>query len=335
MQRPGYRNFKKPYAKQRGIALIIILFIVALASITAISMMETQQFDIARTNNVLNYKQLFYNGLGAEQWARGILKQDMLRDKQGKHTDNLTENWAQPLGETAIDNGSISGQIEDLQGRFNINNLQTKADASIEEISRVKRQVDLFNRLLKVLEIKEPITNAIMDWLDSDSDPRFPGGAEDSEYLSYNPAYRTANRKMVSPTELLQIKGVTQEIFAKLRPFICTLPEYTVININTAPKEIITALSDQISSENALSFTEDRKLKIYTANKDFIDEMKKIAKDPNKLEATLGPLIGIASQYFLVQANIQTDTIRITLMSVIQRKDTGETRLIYRGLGEY
>lgn len=328
-------NRKSPHTGQRGVALVTILLVVALATITAVAMTETQQFDIARTTNVLRYQQIFYNGLGAEQWARGLLKQDLAQDKQGKRTDNLTENWSKPLPETPIDNGTISGQIEDLQGRFNINNLQTRADAPIEEVARAKREADLFKRLLNVLEIREPITDAIMDWLDTDSEPRFPDGGEDAEYLRYTPPYRSANRKMSSPTELLLVKGITPEIYAKLKPFICTLPDYTTININTAPMEIIAALSDQVSTENALSFTEDRKAKVYTSNKDFIEEMKKVAKDKNALEATLGPLIGTASQHFLVQSNIQVDTIRITLMSVIQRQDTGETRLLYRGLGEY
>ncbi|MBN8841052.1 MAG: general secretion pathway protein GspK, partial [Sphingomonadales bacterium] len=47
--------------------------------------------------------------------------------------------------------------------------------------------------------------------------------------------YRTGGTLMADPSELRAVAGVSAETYARLRPWICTLPvaERTVINVNT------------------------------------------------------------------------------------------------------
>ena len=62
--------------------------------------------------------------------------------------------------------------------------------------------------LLKLPGMTEDIADAILDWLDSDDDPRLYG-AESDYYLSLNPPYMAANGRLNSLDELLQVRGVT------------------------------------------------------------------------------------------------------------------------------
>ena len=77
--------------RQRGVALITALLIVALATIAAVAMASRQQLDVRRTANILDGDQAFFYALGVESWARRIL----VRDQRDGQIDHPGEDWAQ------------------------------------------------------------------------------------------------------------------------------------------------------------------------------------------------------------------------------------------------
>ena len=89
-----------------------------------------------------------------------------------------------------IDNGEVFGTIEDLQGRFNVNNLLDN-EGRIEEES-----LEQFRRLLNALGIDPRFAGITADWIDTDREASFPDGAEDSIYTGMIPSYRTANQTL-------------------------------------------------------------------------------------------------------------------------------------------
>ena len=100
-----------------------------------------------------------------------------------------------------MDGGTITGRLEDLQGRFNLNNL-------IDEHGREdKLSRQQFERLLNLLDIDPALVGGVIDWLDPDTDMRFPNGGEDVTYLAMDPPYRTANAMLTSPSELMAVAG--------------------------------------------------------------------------------------------------------------------------------
>ena len=125
-----------------GVALITALLVVALATITAVAMLNQQQLEIRRTINVLNYDQATLYALGGETWAKRIL----LRDLQYSKIDSLQELWAIPLPATVVVGGSIQGQIQDLQRYFNLNNVIKEGRVSSEDVA-------FFERLLITLDL--------------------------------------------------------------------------------------------------------------------------------------------------------------------------------------
>lgn len=102
-----------------GVALITVLLIVFLASMTAISLATVQQIAIRRSTVLQHQQQARLYTLGVEQWAGLILR----RDWQDNQTDHPGEEWANLPLALPVDNGVLSGKIRDLQGCFNLNNL--------------------------------------------------------------------------------------------------------------------------------------------------------------------------------------------------------------------
>src|SRR4029077_12156653 len=118
-----------------------------------------------------------------------ILRQDMVDSPQ---SDNLGEIWATELPPLPVDGGTIQGRLEDLQGRFNLNNLIN--DRGLPDPVALKQ----FERLLSLLEIDATLAGGVLDWLDPDTDVRFPNGGEDTTYAAADPPYRAANTEITT-----------------------------------------------------------------------------------------------------------------------------------------
>lgn len=241
-----------------GVALITVMLILALATILAVSMSSRQQLDIHRSANVFNFEQAYQYVLGAESWAKQILKRDLDDNK----IDSLEDDWATVLPPLPIEGGQMSGQLEDLQARFNLNNL-------VQNGKLQTLHIDRFKRLLVNLELNEDIHSAIVDWIDLNQQSGFLG-AEDSEYLNIIPAYRAANQAMGDVSELLLVKGIDFKSYEKLQPFVCVLKSETQINANTASAEVISSIVTGISIADAKSIVVDRDKKVFDKLSDFM-----------------------------------------------------------------
>jgi general secretion pathway protein K len=98
--------------------------------------------------------------------------------------------------------------------------------------------IEQFAGLMRALDVPEAeaqqIAEAAADWVDTDPD-RSRNGAEDGEYGSAAQGYRVGNTLFAEPSELRALAGMTPEIYARIRPFVCALPttDLSPINVNT------------------------------------------------------------------------------------------------------
>src|SRR5690606_21757212 len=106
--------------RQRGIALITALLVVAIATLLAVEMASRERLDIRRTQNLIAGDQAYDLALAAESWALDILRADL---EEGNEWDGMQDNWAQPILLPPFEGAILNMRIEDLQGRFNLNNL--------------------------------------------------------------------------------------------------------------------------------------------------------------------------------------------------------------------
>ena len=81
--------------------------------------------------------------------------------------------------------------------------------------------------LFRALDLDLGPVQAILDWIDQDSETRYPNGAEDEYYTGLEVPYRTANGPFATMRELLLVRGITTEIYEKLSPHIHILPQET------------------------------------------------------------------------------------------------------------
>lgn len=228
---------------QRGVALITALLVIALVTAAAVAMASRQQLDIRRTANTLQRDQAYVYAMGAEVMARAVLAKD---DPQ---TDHKAEHWGESGTAIPFEGGLLTGTLEDIQGRFNLNNVVKNGVASPQDVERLKRLL----LILKGRSASDPdkdvwknaeapdLANAVLDWIDADSNVS-PGGAEDSDYLQAERPYRAANAPMAATSELLLVRGFTAAIYREVAPYVTALPEYTKINVNTAKLEVLRSL---------------------------------------------------------------------------------------------
>ncbi len=299
--------------RNRGVALLTVLLVVALATTTAVAMASRQQLDIRRTENTLYQGQALMYLYGVETWSQQFLADD----RRDNEIDHNGEDWATRLPPLPVEGGQVQGFLEDLQGRFNLNTLNQSGDTG-------KLARERFERLLRQLDLNTEMISTILDWLDADIEARFPAGAEDDYYLGLDPAYRTANQNMLSPSELLLLKDLNKEIYDKLRPFVTTLPANTAININTASVEVLLSLADDLSKSEIESLVKKREDKAYKSVEDFLAEDMFAGKNI--------PLEGLSvnSDYFLLHAQADIGHVQQTLISIFVRDKEGRIQTILR-----
>ena len=134
--------------RQRGVALITVLLVVAIVTVVSAAMVARQQLSIRASSNQLQARQAWHYALGGEALAQAILARDLRTGATGEPgasgeaaaVDHLLEPWAQPLPAFEIDQGEILVRIEDLAGRFNLNDLlrdQQPNTAAVEQFRRL------------------------------------------------------------------------------------------------------------------------------------------------------------------------------------------------------
>jgi len=301
--------------RQHGVAVLIAMLALAIGTIIAVNLAWQDTLAVRRFESALAMDQGMLYVQGAEAWAADILRQDMVDSPQ---SDNLGEIWATDLPPLPVDGGTIQGKLEDLQGRFNLNNLIN--DRGLPDPVALKQ----FERLLSLLEIDPTLAGGVLDWLDPDTEVRFPNGGEDTTYAAADPPYRAANTEITTPSELMAVTGFDRKTYAKLAPYVTTLPRGTKLNVNTAADVVIASLSDMIDLSTAKALVDER------GDKEFVDIKGTFEGLVDR--DTLKRIDGV-SEHFLLTATVTLGTNQMTMRSVLQRDRSGLTRALFRNLG--
>lgn len=308
---------------QRGIALITAMLVMALSAIAAAAVLVSANAGIRRSATLIDGERAWWYAQGLESFSRRILARDL--EKNGG-IDSLDEDWAKPIDYLPVEQGAVRGHIEDLSGRYNLNNL------AIAQPQKYQQQLQRLFQNIEGLDPAQaqPLAEAITDWIDSNQFPTGAGGAEDTDYLGLPQPYRAANQQMASPTELLAIKGMTPKIYQALSPYVCTLPIGSArvaskININTAKAPVLMALSATVDRSKVDSF--------------LIKRLKEPAKSVQELQTdgtlpadVTSDMVDVKSQFFLAITEAFIGSGRAALYSVVQRAASGPPLVIARSL---
>ncbi len=311
-QRVTYAGQRAYAQRQRGAAVLVAMLVVAIAALAASSFMFRSQVEWRRFENLNRMEQAQWVLRAAQQWGATVL----LDDARNSSVDHRGEAWATRLPPVEAEGYRMSGLMEDQEGRFNLNNLVANGEVD-------RQQLAIFVRLLSALRLPENLAVAVADWIDADDVP-FNANSVDSAYYADLPTpYRATNQALININELLRVKGMDRNTLSVLRPFITVLPTRTPVNVNTASPEVLVALVQGLSSEEAYSMVAKRERAYYRNITDFQQAL------PSGMTAPASG-ISVSSQYFLVQTRASNERLSIGNQALYRRVGEALPKLVWR-----
>ena len=315
---------------ESGTVLLTTLLIMALMATLAVALMDDVRLAVKRTITVDAYAQADWQLRGAQAFVSAWVKNDFAQLPEEAKTALLRS--PDPLI-LPTPGGMVSVRLRDASQCFNLNALVTEAGVQ-DDTARLE-----FVSLLQVLGLPDNLSEALswrlVDWMDADSQ-RGPNGAEDGTYLRRTPPYRTANTALMSPDELLAIEGVDAEIYALLKPFICTgapgaMPK---INVNTLPPERLAILTAALGGRESVPFAqailEDRGVGTY----DDLTILNALNPNPEDVlrDRFTTETQSLLAEVVVTQVRGATTAERVRVLRY-DGVDTGALKLTYRGWG--
>jgi general secretion pathway protein K len=306
-------NVPTQHRRQRGVALLVALLVVALATVLIAGLIDRGELGFARTRNQLLAAQAQAYAEGLETYAARVLLQDWATNGQSGNDSNSSV-WAVPLPPTPVPNGLISATMSDRNGCFNLNNL---VDASGPNAP----WPDKFRRLLNALRLDPNLADAVVAWMNTQP------GVEDPYYLAQPVPYREAKRGFVHVSELRLVKGVSGNVYAALAPHVCALPPGTRINVNTASAPVLMTLDGVSTLQIAQRIWQEGH-----ANYSSLGALTSIVGMPPD-----NRYYSVRSTYFLARGDMTLDGLPFTFYSLIERRlgagGNGGIRVIGRSRG--
>jgi len=317
-------------SKQRGIALLTVLLILAVMVIIASNMSSRLQLELRRTSNLITHQQALWYVYGAEALVEKGLKQSLKDDD----TINLDQYWAVEGMIYPVENGQIGGQVFDMQACFNVNAV-TGEDTEGQAPLAVRQFRDLLEQLELDAYEAEQLSDALRDWIDSDSNVVSSYGVEDAYYESLDYAYQAGNQGLLNISELRAIKGFNPVLYRKIRPYLCALPTATLkINVNTIAvdkAEILAGLfTGKLSVDVAKTILEQRPNGGWETTADF---WALAALESIEMSAAEKAAVDIKSSYFVALLQAEFDTATIKVESVFKAESKDSVYVIRRQFG--
>lgn len=305
---------------QRGVALLVALLVVALATVLIAGLLDRGELTAARTRNQLRAEQAQAYAQGLEAYAAKVLLQDLADD--GNSIDTADDIWALPLPPTPVQGGEIMATMSDLNGRFNLNNLDPAYD-------NPPVWHDKFARLLVALKLDPVLADSVRAWMDTSPE----ASANDNWYLSQPVPYRSAKREFNHVSELRLVMGVDGDIYAQLAPYVSALPNGTLINVNTASAPVLMTLGPSVTEQMAQALWQQGHSRYQTIPSDLTANQPGLVVDCGGQPVTL--CYDVKSSYFLARGEIALDGLPFTFYSLIERRvgANGGIRVIQRSRG--
>ena len=304
--------------RQRGVALLMVLFILALMMILASAMTERTAVMYQHTAVTLDNLQARWYALAAENMAAALLQRDAL---DSPSQTNLAQSWAQEGRRFTLDDGEIRATIRDGRACFNLNAINHRAD---ETSGGTPYPTDVFVRLLALLGESplraSQIAAALGDWTDSDGQPRL-NGAEDEVYMAQTPGYLAANQPMQDVSELRLLAGMDAALYQRLLPFVCAQPDDALqVNVNTLrPSQaalLVALFPGELTLQEAQQLLHNRPRTGWSSVAAFLAQ-----PTLQKTDTTLArPWLTVHSTRFIAAFTVVTGNLRFQLHSVLQQE---------------
>ena len=313
--------------QQQGIALITILVMVALATILAATIAKRQANTADNTAYLMRQNQSLLYAKSAEAFFSELLVDDA--DNAGA-VDSLQENWAKPMPTFPVEDGFVSGTLQDESGKFNLNSL-------VNDEGVPNPQAKLwFEKLLLRVGLPEKLSEAVIDWQDADEEISGTMGAENSYYQGLPQGYLAANSKFHNVEELKLVRGFEDQKYLQIVDYVSALPASdSKVNVNTAPAMLLASLDPKLdinAVEQALQKRQVNLVHFSNINDLWVTEpFKQVSPD---VQSQVNALLGVQSNYFKAKIEVLLSERKRQFSSDLVRKDK-TVYVVYRSMAPF
>lgn len=290
---------------ERGFALVITLIVTALLVALVTEFIAEVYVD---TTSAQGYVDAQKAGLMAESGISGAITMLQLSLPQKSYT-SLHDIWAKPI-DLPEEQGTLRITIEDESAKLSLNHIAGANGTFIDETDPTGSYYGTALRLFRKLQLPAgDLCDAVADWIDENDIPK-PGGGESQWYTARKPSFAAKSARLDTFEELALLKDFSSEVLAKIRPVVTVYAENSIaapVNINTASRELLTALDERITD------TQAEQIIAYRKNTPFKDKSD-LARVPGmeSIATGLQSRITVKSTLFRIKAEGQVNgTTRI------------------------
>ncbi len=209
--------------KQRGVALVLVLWILSILMLMAGSFGLTMRRESAGVSGIRAHAEA-----QAEAQAGIALAQAMLLH------DDENKRWR------------VDGSVYEIH--YSHSNMRIQIQSQAGKIDLNSAPVSLLHHVLQYAPLDKQaqlnLENAILDWRDADDDTR-PFGAEKEAYHSAKLHYAPRNKPFRSMEELQMVRGMNSEILNWMQPlFTVYAAGQTELDYTVASREVLSVLPE-------------------------------------------------------------------------------------------
>jgi general secretion pathway protein K len=292
--------------KERGIAVVAAIVIAALVASLAFALSARERLWLNQMGNRQDLAAAQAVAFAAIDLARLTLRDDMRNNR----TDHLLESWTVPIPAISVEEGKASGRLIEMQGRFNLFNLQNGGKINASGVASMRTL--LAGRSLPV-EWADKMAIAI-------AGACAPGAAKT---LAQG---RSADRLLpvANLAELADLTGIDSGKLAAIEPLLTILPESTSVNVNFASPELLAAVTPGLTPGEAEAIVSRR------ASAPFKSAQEYIAALPERLRnQSAASAYGVESQYFVSEVDAWFGRAHLRLQTLIYRQRNRSPELLW------
>jgi general secretion pathway protein K len=304
--------------RSRGAALLTALVIVAVIATVAAGMVWQQWRAVQVETAERARTQSAWILAGALDWARLILREDA-RTSGATPMDHLGEPWAIPLAEARLStflaaeaqveedapDAFLAGSISDATARLNL--------ANLVDVGRVPNPtwVAALQRLCQAIGLSPEVGMRIAAGMRAAAPPAVPASGASA------PAEDASADRPLVPQTVAQLAwfGLEPEAIRALEPYVVILPtsEKTLVNVNTAPPEVLMAAIEGLDRATAERIVQVRQRLPF---KDRGALKSQLAALPDTAYATT---TAVTSGWFEVRGRMRLDSVVLEQKSLVNR----------------
>jgi general secretion pathway protein K len=220
LPRPNGLRARPLLRNQRGIALLAVLWVVIVLGLMAAVFMRESRIEVNLTRNLIEEAK-------AEAMADAGISRAML----GLVATDDAAFW-RPDGtpyDFAFADGFVRVTLQDESGKIDLN----------------RSAGPVLQALFEAAGLAPPeaqqLLDAMADYRDADH-LRHVNGAEDPDYAAAGLAYDAKDAPFAMTEELLQVPGMTRELFDRVAPYITVYSPRRDVNIATASPDVLRLL---------------------------------------------------------------------------------------------